>query len=149
MLSNFVKTYKYFILVNTWFYSMYIIIGKIGVFLYDDYGAHPVYNIEYLITAMAITATFCMAYTFNRIRVISGFGTRIMSISLYIIGILSFIALNTSKLPIDGIYMSAQTPSTTVTIAGSGAMVILGLLSVLAVRDLISIIKLLKQGNIR
>jgi len=82
-----------------------------------------------------ITATFALAFTVLRIKILSDLGTKIISSILYAIGIVWLLILNATSSPIN-----IAAPSIGVTLVGTLVLVIIGVLSVLAVRDLIKLI---------
>ena len=133
MAGGFIKIYKYFALINIWFYTLYII-GKLRTMLsYRDGG---VYSIDYLIAATAIVITLLIAYVLLRIKILSDLGTKIISIILYIIGILELFTINAVGSPINH---SSSAPLG-IMLVGTLILVVVGLISVLAVRDLMKLI---------
>jgi uncharacterized membrane protein len=134
MAGWFAKIYKYFALANVWFYTLYII-GKLGTMLFENYSGR-LYNIGYLIAAAAIVSTFLIAYTIPRIKILSDLGTKIMSIVLYVIGILWLLVINSMSSPI---HNSLSAPFG-IMLIGTLVLIIVGLISVLAVRDLMGLI---------
>ncbi len=134
MAGWFAKIYKYFALANVWFYTLYII-GKLGTMLFENYSGR-LYNIGYLIAATAIVSTFLIAYTIPRIKILSDMGTKIMSIVLYVIGILWLLVINSISSPI---HNSLSAPLG-IMLIGTLVLIIVGLISVLAVRDLMGLI---------
>ncbi|MDR0424088.1 MAG: DUF2339 domain-containing protein [Clostridiales Family XIII bacterium] len=139
MAGRFVEIYKYFALANVWIFAMYFILVKMWGFLLANSGPEA-YRIDYLLGAAAVTATFALAYLFPRIRLLSDMGVKILSISLYAIGILGLFVLNTSLTPVARVYLQPGTPGFGVTIAGTAILLVLGLLSVLALRDMMKMI---------
>ena len=140
MAGSFIKAYKYFALVNVWLFTMYLIFGKLADAIFAAYGNQTVYQINYLLLAAAIVMTFAFAYTFSRIKLLSDLGTKILSIVLYVIGILALALVNANLTPVSRTYMQAGTPAFGVTAAGTAILVVMGLLSVFALRDLIKMI---------
>ena len=132
-----------------WFYTLYLILGELSRVLYNIYDRYTaVYQIDYLLGAAAAAATFILAYCFSRIRLLSDKGIKILSIVLYLIGILSLFFLNSVLTPVSYPYFEAETPSLEVTLIGTGILIIIGMLSVLALRDLMKIIVLNKTLGI-
>ena len=127
--DNFQKPYKCAVIVNLWFYTVYIC-NKLHEFV----GAGAEYNTAYLTAALAIALTFAIAYTAPRIRMLSDKSTKIISAILYAIGGLWLFGLNTIASPY---CESAGLPAI---IIGSAVLVIISLLSVLAMRDFIKFI---------
>ena len=140
MYGQFVKIYKYFALANMWLYSMYLIVKILGDILYKTYGQHDIYHMDYLLCAAAVVATFFLAYTFTRIRLLSDSGTKILSIVLYGMGFLALFFINTVMSPVARTYLWMQTPAFGITLVGTAVLIVVGLLSVLAMRDLMKII---------
>ena len=140
MAGQFIKNYKYFALVNVWLFIMYLIFIKLRDALYITYDNQIVYQIDYLLGAAAISITFTLAYAFPRIKLLSDLGTKTLSIVLYAIGILTLSAINTTMTPVTRAYLQAGTPAFGITIVGTMILIVLGVLSVLALHDLMKII---------
>jgi len=140
MAGQFVKIYKYFALVNVWIFTMYLILKKLRDVLYIVYVRQTVYQIDYLLGAAAVATTFSLAYAFSRIKLLSDLGIKILSIALYVIGILALSVINTTMTPVTRAYFQAGTPELGITIIGTAILLVLGILSVLALRDLMKMI---------
>ncbi|MCL1805000.1 MAG: DUF2339 domain-containing protein [Clostridiales bacterium] len=141
MTGLFVKVYKYFALVNAWFFTMYLIFGKLYGVLYR-LGGQSAYQVDYLTGAAAVTATFLLAYAFSRIRLLHDLGTRIVSVALHGLGILALALMNTALEPVSRVYLRVGTPSPGITAAGTAILLALGLLSVLALREIMKMLVL-------
>ncbi|MCL2456796.1 MAG: DUF2339 domain-containing protein, partial [Defluviitaleaceae bacterium] len=128
------KAYKYAVITNLWFYSMYLV-SQFENVLMKEYGRAATYNISYLMAALAIMATFLIACVAPRIKVLSDLGIKIISIVLYVIGILWLFILNSSKNPV-----SVSEPTFEITLVGTFVIVIVGILSVFAMRDLMKLV---------
>jgi len=144
MAGQFVTVYKYFALANVWIFTMYLILKKLWDILYIsyaiDYGWRTIYHIDYLLGAAAVVATFSLAYAFSRIKLLSDLGTKILSIALYVIGILTLYVINTAMSPVARAYLQTGTPAWGITVLGMAILFVLGILSVLALRDLMKMI---------
>lgn len=136
--SGWQKTYKYAVIINLWFYAVYAI-GRLENVLLGRYGQPATYNISYLTAALAIAATFLIACVMPRIKILSDLGTKTISVILYAAGIAWLFVLNSTRSPV---YIAK--PSTAVMLVGTLVLVIVGVLSVFAVRDLM---KLLVMGR--
>ena len=139
MSNRAVKTFKYFILVNVWIFTLYLLLGKLQDALLDKYGYAAVWQIEYLIAAAAIAVTFVYAYFFSRSAILADKGTNIISAAQYIIGAAALFALNGLSGPVEAAYLKAGAADFGVTLSGTAILVALGFLSVLAVRELMKI----------
>ena len=148
MAGQFIKIYKYFALANLWIFTRYLILKKMWDALDAVYNGQTTWQIDYLLRAAAVVVTFALAYAFIRNKLLFDLGTKILSIVLYVIGILELFILNTIRTPIARTYLQAETPSWGITIAGTVILLVLGILSVLALRDSIKLI-IVKQktGN--
>ncbi|MCL2035559.1 MAG: DUF2339 domain-containing protein [Oscillospiraceae bacterium] len=135
MASVWQKAYKYLAIINLWFYTLYIC-NQLRDILIDKSSQSGLrfYDVTYLVMALAILLTFLIAYAAPRMKILSDLGTKIISIVLYVIGILWLFGLNDMGSPYYG-----EVPII-VTILGSAALVIISLLSVFAMRDLIKMI---------
>ena len=140
MSGQFVKVYKYFAIANVWLYTMYIILKKLWDILYEVYGKQTIYQVDYLLGAAAVVATFSLAYIFSRIKLLADVGTKILAIALYVIGILSLFLINTTIAPVAHTYLGTETPAFGVTVVGTVILIVLEALSVLALRDLMKMI---------
>ena len=90
-------------------------------------------NYQYLVGALMVLATFTIAYTIPRIKLLCSFGTKILSMALYAIGILLLFKTNT-------FYSSLHSTGTGVTVVAIVVLTLLGLLSVFSVHDLMKMI---------
>jgi len=138
--GQFVKIYKFFALANVWIFSMYLILKKLWDVLYFAYGRQTAYKIDYLLGAAAIVVTFSLAYAFSRIKLLSDLGTKVLSIVLYVIGIFALFIINASMSPVARVYFQRGTPAFGITAVGTAILVVLGVLSVFALRDLMKTI---------
>ncbi|MDR2599781.1 MAG: DUF2339 domain-containing protein [Oscillospiraceae bacterium] len=132
--SGWQKAYKYAVITNLWFYVIYVI-GQLENLLFRQYEQATTYSISYLTAALTIVATFLIACVAPRIKILSDMGTKIISIILYIIGILWLVALNSTSSPIH-----ISEPSIGITLVGTLVLVVIGVLSVFAMRDLVKLI---------
>jgi uncharacterized membrane protein len=132
--SKLQKAYKYAVIVNLWIYLIYIC-GQLENLLNSHYGYAPIYNFAYLTMALAIIATFLLAYVAPRIKILSDTGIKIISVVLYIVGIVWLMGLNSGQSPV---YIPE--PPVGVFLAGTLAIVIVGVISVFAMRDLMKLI---------
>ena len=137
--GKFAKNYKYFVLANMWLFSMYLILKKLWGIIHVN-SEQPVYQVDYLLGAAAVVTTFLLAYTFARIKLLADLGTRILSILLYIMGILYLFFINTTVSPVANIYLRTGTPTLGITIIGTAILIVLGALSVLALNDIMKMI---------
>ncbi|MDF1616490.1 DUF2339 domain-containing protein [Petrocella sp. FN5] len=135
MSSGFVTIYKYFVLANIWFYTLYII-EELKNMLLNIYGNAGTYNIDYLMGALAIVSTFLIAYALPRIKMLSDLGTKIISMILYIVGVLWLFALNA----VYNLILPSESGSLGMTFIGTLVLVVVGTISVLAIRDLMKLI---------
>ena len=146
--GKFVNIYKYFVLANLWFFIIYLLNGKLGGYLVKVYGSEGVYQIDYLITVAAVITTFTCAYVFSRIRLLSDLGTKVLSCVLYVLGIIILFAVNTALSPVSHIYLrsgAGGTPDLGITLIGTAILVVVGLISVFALRDLLNMMILGKS----
>ena len=79
MASRWQKTYKYLVIINLWFYTLYICNKLCDVIIEKlSHSGSSFYNISYLTTALAILSTFLIAYAAPRIKILSDLGTKII-----------------------------------------------------------------------
>jgi hypothetical protein len=139
MSGAFISIYKYFVLVNLWLFAIYII-TEAGKNLFNIYTAEYSYQISYLLSAASITATFIIAYAITRIKLLSVFGIKILSIVLYCIGIIGLLINNGIFSPFGSSYIRTAAPNTGITFIGTIILIVLSILSILALRDALKII---------
>lgn len=141
------EIYKYATAVNLWFYSLYIsykVYELIQPKLWKSF-----YSAEYLTQSIAVIFTLLIAYVVPRIRVLTDSYMKMISISLYGIGILGLFAMNSLEsvfnhplgLLVQKIPLSAQ-------VIGSFIIVIMSLLSLFGLRELIKCIVMDKKLGI-
>ena len=149
MSGLFARVYKYIALVNLWYFCVYMLLSKALDYLYDIYGYYSLYDIDYLMSAAAVTVTFALAYAYLRVKLLSDTGTKIISVALYVIGILASFAINFSTSPVSQKYFRIKTPALGVTIIGTAILLAFAALSVLALRDLLKTVVLEKMLGVQ
>jgi uncharacterized membrane protein len=147
MIGNFISVYKYFAVVNAWGYVIYII-NKLGDILYIFYSGEKFSEIDYLVSAASITATFFIAYFITRIKLLLGKGMKVLSVILYCIGIIWLFVNNSINSPVASAYFRMTTPKFGITLAGIVILVLLGLLSVLSMLDVMKMIIIERKKGI-
>ena len=140
MAGSFVKIYKYFAMANVWMYTMYLILGRLWDTLSRYYGRPAIYQIDYLVDAAAVVATFSLSYAFTRIRLLYDAGTKVLSMALYVIGILALAFMNAKMTPVASAYLRTDTPAFGVAVIGTAILAVLGILSVLALHEFVKMI---------
>jgi len=152
MNGKFVSVYKYFAIINAWYYIAYYLLERIANKLYiisnRIYPDGQIFQIAYLVTAASITATFLIAYFITRIRLLSGKGIKILSVIMYFIGIIQLFNVNSFYSPVASVYFKMTTPNFGITAAGTAILAVLGILSVLSIFDIMKIIITEKKKGI-
>jgi len=139
MAGGWQRSYKNLAIINLWFYALYICYKLHELTVGDPVNnGSGYYDITYLCMALAVLLTFLIAYFAPRIKILSDFGTKMISILLYTIGIVWLLIINGAGEPY---YGEAQT---SVVMLGTAALVFISLISVFAARDLM---KLLVMGR--
>ena len=108
--------------------------------MFEIYPGERKFHISYLISAFCITSVFIIAYTVTRIKLLSSLGIKVLSIILYCAGIIWLFVINGIDTPAASIYMRSAAPDFGVTAVGTVILAVLGILSILAVRDAMKII---------
>jgi Predicted membrane protein (DUF2339). len=139
------KAYKYITVINLWIYLLYISF-KVHELIQPKL-LSSFYSAEYLAHSLAVIFTFAIAYVVLRIRVLTDSYMKIISLILYGIGILGLFAMNTHESvfnhhPLD---LFAREMPLSVQIIGSFVIVIMGFLSLFALRELIKCIVMDKK----
>jgi hypothetical protein len=147
MNGDFVSIYKYFAVINAWVYVLYIIY-KLGNMLSSFYSGEQVFQINYLVSAASITATFFIAYIITRIKLLSEKGMKILSVILYCVGIIWLFVNNGLYSPVASAYFTVTAPRFGVTLVGTVILAVLGILSVLSILDVMKIIIIERKKGI-
>ena len=126
--SAFQRFYKYAVIVNLWFYALYIT-NKLAELLAKIKYYH---NLPHLTTTIMITLTFMIAYFAPRIKLLAGFGTKLLAMILYTMGILGLFAMNSQAFVVGSVPIH-------ITVAATAILVVVSLLSIFALRDLIKL----------
>jgi len=121
------KTFKYFAIINLWIFLIYILFEKGYPIIQDIRWFSP----DYLIYAASIAVTFLLAYFTPRIKSLADNGMKIISMIMYIAGIIALFVLNNDS-PVS--FLAATTPFS-IKIAGTAILILISLLSVLAMRE--------------
>lgn len=127
-----VRVFKYFTVVNVWFFSLYLIGAELGEYLVrllEDSS----FNYRYLIFSAMIIASFLAAFIIPRIRILLDNVMKGISVTIYILALTVMFFVNFES-PVNG-YMS-EVP-TAVFVVGTVELVFMAFLSILALRDLI------------
>ena len=139
MNSKFASVYKYFVIANFCGYIVYII-HELGKKLLPLYANEQAFQIRYLVAAASVTAIFLVAYFISRIKMFSEFGIKILSIILYGVGIIWMFTNNVINRSYSYRYFSADPDNYGLIAIGIVILIVLGVLSVLAMRDAMKII---------
>ena len=145
--GSFVSIYKYFAIVNAQIYVIYII-HKLGDMLYSAYPNEEIFQINYLVSAASITATFFIAYAVARIKTLSSPGMKVLSVIFYCVGIIWMFVNNGVGAPVAARYLRDAAQNFGVTAAGTAILAALGVLSVLAVRDAVKTVVVERKKGI-
>jgi hypothetical protein len=143
MSGTFVSVYKFIVLVNAWVFTLYVIWKQESALFAMYSGRENVLQIGYLLSAASITASFCIAYAISRIKLLASSETKVLSVILYIVGIIWLFINNSFNKPVGSYYNWGETPaapSLGITVIGTVILAVLCLLSVLAMRDMMMII---------
>ncbi len=125
--SPFEKAFKYMTSANLWLYAMYLILSKLAKVINTvrlDGG--------YLVLSLAVVTTIATAYALPRIRLLTDRGMRVLSMALYVIATLALLIGNAGNT-----LMPSGAVSLPLRITGSLVIAFVGILSVLALRDLV------------
>ena len=140
-LSNrYEKAFRYAVVLNLWLYCSYLILSQLPQRLQFSY-----FNTYYLCNALAIVITFLLAYTAPRIKILCDAGMKIVSMGLYILGILWLWLINGVSTPFFGGF--DQVPLS-YTILGSVLLFLIGILSVLAVYECMRCIVMERKASV-
>ncbi|EKQ56845.1 MULTISPECIES: DUF2339 domain-containing protein [unclassified Clostridium] len=133
--------FKYIVTINSWIFLLYIIGDKVGGYLSRIFAGGSL-NLNYLITAAMILASFLTAYFIPRIKYIYDKAMKVISYVIYIIALIAALLLNFAS-PVRGALYEANT---VVCIIGTLELAIIAILAILALRDLI--LSLVLEGNL-
>ena len=127
--SGFQKFFKYATIINLWFYAIYIS-SKLRELLEQ---INYYRSITHLTATLAITLTFIIAYAAPRVKILSDFGIKLISMILYIAGVIMLFEMNGDS-SIYGAFPIHITVIATIILA------LVSLVSVFAVHDLVKLI---------
>jgi len=148
MSGKFITVYKYFTITNVWLYTVYIF-NELGSLINAVNISSNVFiggQIYYLVSASSITTAFIIAYIITRIKLLGDKGIKVFSITMYVIGIILLFILNSTSTPL--YYYNRINPNAGIIIAGTVILIILGVLSVLAIRDAMKVIIIRRKKGI-
>lgn len=135
---------KYCTTINLWLFMLYIVMVKLYDVIHlqisfidkkDLFSSHLQISFidkKYLFSSLCITIGFLLAYIIPRIRALSDFGMKLISMIIYGISIYWLFMINGTSSPFRG----SEVPFN-VTVFGTSILIIVGLLSVLATMDLV------------
>jgi hypothetical protein len=135
MVTKFPTVYKYPVLINFWFFTLYSLSELWSTFLFTS--GHPVWYVSYLLSAAMIAATFLIGYTIPRIKHFCDNKLRILSVVINCIGIFMLLYINSVDSPVRREFFHMATPSFGISVAGTAVLVALSLLSVFVVSDIV------------
>jgi hypothetical protein len=139
----FVSVFKFIASVNAWVFTIYIIWKQESALFAMYPSGVNVLQIGYLFSAASITATFIIAYAISRIKLLVSLEIKVLSVILYIIGIIWLFVNNSINKLVGSYYNWGETPpepSLGIIVIGTVILAALCLLSVLAIRDMMKII---------
>lgn len=131
-LSGAVKFLKYGCTINIWIFMIYFIRTEVWTFISNAVQHSPI-DEYYLVNGLCISIGFLLAYFIPRIKILSDRGMRGISKVIYLISILWLTLLTSEGSP----FLPESDIPVLYTILGSLLIIILGLLSVLAVKDVV------------
>ncbi|MDD4049105.1 MAG: DUF2339 domain-containing protein [Clostridia bacterium] len=135
MVGRGIKYFKYGTAINFWLFMMYMISQELETVLED--ALYPSYlNVDYLIFALMIVVSYLIAYIIPRIRILSDFVMKCISMVIYGLALMSLFILNVDSF-IQWNYLGCASVPLIINIIGTIVLVIISLLSLLALRDLI------------
>lgn len=127
-----IRLFKYATAVNVWIFLLYILESKVRVYL-SEFVLQSRFDLDYLMVAAMILVSFGVAYIIPRIPILCDNIMKGISITIYILSLLSLFFLNFDS-PVSG-YLN-EVPLA-ISVAGTIELAIIALLSVLVVKDLI------------
>ncbi|MCL2699952.1 MAG: DUF2339 domain-containing protein, partial [Defluviitaleaceae bacterium] len=125
--------YKYAVLVNLWFYGMYLC-GLADDILWRQRHDFDYYDPHFLSGALAVAVTLLYAFLLPRLPVILDKGVKILSVALSVIGML-LAAMITSEGSVFRLMPGDADLPMSVAAAGTAALVLLCVLLLLAMRN--------------
>jgi hypothetical protein len=128
-----VKLFKYITMVNFWVFSLYMIQVEWYNYLFP-WLAKSSLDPKYLIVLFSIVITLLIAYILPRIKLLTDFIVKMISLVLYVIATIWIFVLNSIASPCP--FGSGELPLMMV-VAGTVVLLMIGLLSVLAVSEVV------------
>jgi uncharacterized membrane protein len=130
-----VSLFKYGTVINVWFFMRYIISNQLADVLAESL-RNSYWQADYLIFALMIVVSYLLAYLIPRISRLSDFVMKGISLVIYSVALLSLFTLNGGGTPIRWTYANGPVPLS-LELMGALVLIIIGLLSILALRDLV------------
>ncbi|QNU68145.1 DUF2339 domain-containing protein [Ruminiclostridium herbifermentans] len=127
-----IKLFKYAVTLNIWFFAIYIIEAKLNKLL-SEFLVRSGFDIDYLITAAVVLVSFVLAYIIPKIKVLLDRVMKVLSVIIYVVGLIILFALNFNS-PVIG-YLN-EVPLT-ISIIGTIELAVIALLSIFVVKDLV------------
>ncbi len=134
--GNGVSLFKYGTVLNVWLFMMYIISKQLADVLAELF-RNSYWQADYLIFALMIMVSYLLAYLIPRISLLSDFVMKGISLVIYSVALLSLFTLNGGKTPIRWYYYANEPVPLSLELMGALVLIIIGLLSILALRDLV------------
>lgn len=142
------KVFQYASVINFWVFLLYMINWEWQYYIYQfsiHFSRNFHFNAYYLTISVSIVVTFLIAYFMNRIKALLDTKMKIISIILHMIGIFSLFILNMFYSPVH--FLEPKLPIG-FAITGTGILVLVSLLSILAVREILLVFVLHKNIGI-
>jgi len=139
--TRFQKGYKYAAIVNLWVYSQYVITEELQEALG---GVSGPFDMVYLTGALALAATFFVAYGILRIKLLSDVGTKVIACGLYGLGACLAFVLHTQRS-----LVLIPDPSLAVMLVEGLILLVVGAFSVFAVYDLMRVLVMERKVGVQ
>ena len=127
--SKSVRTFKYFSVINLWFFLMYIINRAFDEFVS---GGGKI-STDYLLVSSIVVVTLALAFAVRRIKPLRDRGMVVISHALYIIGMFMMLFQNGTESPL----LRTDTEPLSIQIAASALLITINFLTVLAFADML------------
>ncbi|HEY5586058.1 MAG TPA: DUF2339 domain-containing protein [Ruminiclostridium sp.] len=126
------RLFKYTAAINIWIFSLYIIGREFRAHI-SNLLLNSSFNLDYLIIATMILASFVIAYIIPRIKILCDNIMKGISVTIYAMALIALFFLNFNS-PVRG-YLN-EVPAA-ISVIGTIELAIIALLSILVVRDLV------------
>jgi len=144
-LEKTLAAYKYLVASNFWVFMLYVVVSKLFNLLEEAFKV-SIFNKNFIMLASCIVLSMSYAYVLPRIKILYDRGIRVISTIISISAGLTLFIVTGIQSPVKDHFVN-ESGAVMTTIIGTVILVVLGLVSVLSLRDWVKAFA--KEGKIR